>query len=192
MLIIYLIFSALFICYFSLVEWSLHRFVMHKNLKWFSYPFKAHAVTHHGKFKADNTYHGNDRPNDIKKIPMAWWNGPVLVLLASIPAVLLSYFSNHIEFFLISILVGGCYYGAYEYIHWCMHLPRNRRIEFWSVFRWLNGHHLLHHRYAGKKNGKNYNVVFPLWDWLLGTLTTMAETPFAQARGPSVPDVQPK
>ncbi|WP_256199101.1 hypothetical protein [Verrucomicrobium spinosum] len=39
---------------------------------------------------------------------------------------------------------------------------------------------------------KNFNVVFPLADLVLGTLMLRAKTHFAQARGPSVPDVQPK
>jgi len=51
----------------------------------------------------------------------------------------------------------------------------------------LNGHHLLHHRYMHK----NFNVVFPLADLILGTLMPRSKTKFAQARGPSVPDVQP-
>ncbi len=56
------------------------------------------------------------------------------------------------------------------------------------IFQRLNGHHLLHHRYMHK----NFNVVFPLADLVLGTLMLRAKTHFAQARGPSVPDVQPK
>jgi len=50
------------------------------------------------------------------------------------------------------------YYAAYEYIHWCMHLPRKRYVERSGIFFRLNGHHLLHHRYMHK----NFNVVFPL------------------------------
>jgi hypothetical protein len=80
------------------------------------------------------------------------------------------------------------YYGAYEYIHWCMHLPKARRLEQAWVFRRLNGHHLLHHRYMHK----NFNVVFPLADFLLGTLMLRSKLRFAQATGPAVPDVQPR
>jgi hypothetical protein len=52
----------------------------------------------------------------------------------------------------------------------------------------LNGHHLLRHRYMGK----NFNVVLPLADLLLGTLPLRSPIQFKQARGPSVPDVQPR
>ena len=56
-----------------------------------------------------------------------------------------------------------------------------------NIFR-LNGHHLLHHRYMGK----NFNVVLPLADLCCCTLLLRSRVAFAQAQGPSVPDVQPK
>lgn len=85
------------------------------------------------------------------------------------------------------IALSASYYGAYEYLHWCMHLPKSRRVERSWLFYRLNGHHLLHHRYMGY----NYNVVCPLADVLFGTLLLRAKFSFAQARGPAVPDVQP-
>jgi hypothetical protein len=173
--------------YYSLIEWLLHRFVMHKNLKWFSYPFTAHTLVHHDKFKANHTYHGQHHPEDMHKIPMAWWNGIVMVTLSSLPAAILSIVSQSWSFILISFAVGGLYYGAYEYIHWCMHLPKKRRLEMLWVFKWLNAHHLLHHRYMKR----NFNVVLPFWDWIFGTLKTVADTPFAQPKGPYILDVQP-
>ncbi len=63
----------------SFFEWTLHRYVMHRPVGSFDYPFKAHAVIHHHVFKADHTYHLIN-PADRKTIPMAWWNGPVLAL----------------------------------------------------------------------------------------------------------------
>jgi sterol desaturase/sphingolipid hydroxylase (fatty acid hydroxylase superfamily) len=61
-------------------------------------------------------------------------------------------------------------------------------VERSGIFYRLNGHHLLHHRYMQK----NFNVVLPLADLLLGTLRLRAKFAFAQPHGPSVPDVQPK
>jgi len=85
-------------------------------------------------------------------------------------------------------LACAAYYGAYEYMHWCMHLPRKRNIERSGIFFRLNGHHLLHHRYMGK----NFNVVLPLADLCFGTLLLRSKIHFKQAEGPSVPNVQPR
>ena len=171
----------------SFFEWILHRFFMHKPTFGFRYPFERHALIHHHIFKADHTYHAVDI-KDAKKIPMAWWNGPVLVALCLSPLLIAS-----IIFRKWGLVAGGglactLYFAAYEYLHWCMHLPKRRHVERSGIFFRLNGHHLLHHRYMHK----NFNVVCPLADLLLGTLMLRAKVHFHQAEGPSVPNVQPK
>jgi site-specific recombinase len=142
---------------------------------------------HHQVFKADHTYHLVD-PKDQETIPMAWWNGPVLILMGASPTLLLSAITGHWIMLAGAATTFVLYFIAYEYIHWCMHLPKARRVEKPWLFRRLNGHHLLHHRYMHK----NFNVVFPLADFCLGTLLVRSKIQFAQAMGPSVPDVQPR
>lgn len=170
----------------SFFEWVLHRYVMHRPVGKFRYAFHAHAVVHHQVFKADHTYHLH-RESDKETIPMAWWNGPVLIAIGVLPFIAISWPLGQWSFALGGLLAFAIYYGTYEYIHWCMHLPKARRVEQPRLFRKLNGHHLLHHRYMHK----NFNVVLPLADLCLGTLMLRAKTRFAQATGPAVPDVQP-
>src|ERR671914_90267 len=76
--------------YGSFFEWAFHRFVMHRPLRGFDYPFRTHALTHHQIFKADHTYHVVD-PMDRHKVPMAWWNGPALVAACSVPFLVVSW-----------------------------------------------------------------------------------------------------
>lgn len=171
----------------SFFEWSIHRYVMHRPVGSFRYAFQAHAVVHHQVFKADHTYHLID-PKDKETIPMAWWNGPVLILLGALPTLILSAITGRWVMLAGAATTFVLYYIAYEYIHWCMHLPKARRVEKPWLFRRLNGHHLLHHRYMHK----NFNVVFPLADFCLGTLMVRSKIQFAQATGPSVPNVQPR
>ncbi|MEY2664284.1 MAG: hypothetical protein RIT04_92 [Candidatus Parcubacteria bacterium] len=165
---------------YSICELALHKFIMHRPLKifgWeFRYPFEKHAVVHHGLFKSDKTFHHDPSiPENIKTIPMAWWNGIVLVSLITQPVNLLAYyFAGHwvtgLAITVVTFVAGMCYYGVYEYIHWCMHLPKpaqRRLLEQSWVFYRLKGHHLLHHRHMNT----NFNVVFPFADWLFGTLT---------------------
>ncbi|MST01264.1 MAG: fatty acid hydroxylase [Pedosphaera sp.] len=174
------------IVYSSFFEWTLHRFVMHKAVGSFDYAFKAHAVVHHQTFKADHTYHVvNDKDKHL--IPMAWWNGPVLVTLTQAPFILASWQTGHWALLLGSSISCAAYYCAYEYIHWCMHLPKTRNIERSGIYFRLNGHHLLHHRYMHK----NFNVVLPLADLCLGTLLLRSKVRFAQPMGAAVPNVQP-
>jgi hypothetical protein len=171
----------------SFFEWALHRFVMHKRVTFFSYPFEKHAMVHHQIFKADETYH-LIHEKDKYTIPMAWWNGPAIIAVGIIPFIVASVMLKSWGLICGSLFACFAYYGTYEYLHWCMHLPRKRSLERSGIFFRLNGHHLLHHRYMGK----NFNVVFPLADLCLGTLLTRSKIHFKQATGPCVPNVQPK
>lgn len=171
----------------SLFEWTLHRYIMHRPVGKFRYPYEAHALVHHRIFKADHTYH-LIHEHDKKTIPMAWWNGPVLVAVGLLPFLGFAIWSEKWGALCGAAIASASYYAAYEYIHWCMHLPKQRHVERSGIFFRLNGHHLLHHRYMSK----NFNVVLPLADLILGTLLLRAHTHFKQAQGPSVPDVQPK
>ena len=150
-------------------------------------PFAPNALVHHQIFKADHTYHLIDH-KDLKTIPMAWWNAPVLIALALVPFTAASIWLGTWAVVTGAFIAFWAYYGAYEYMHWCMHLPRKRNIERSGIFFRLNGHHLLHHRYMHK----NFNVVCPLADLLLGTLMLRSKIHFKQATGPSIPNVQPR
>lgn len=178
---------AIGLTYASLCEWLLHRYLMHRPWKLLRYPFETHTIIHHHVFKADASYHlQNAKDKDI--IRMAWWNGPTLVAISQIPWLLIALFTSFSWWSYAGITITiAAYYATYEVLHWFMHLPKARRIECSWFFRRLNGHHLLHHRYMGK----NFNVVFPLFDLLLGTLVVRSKTRFAQPIGTGVPNVQP-
>ena len=179
--------SVVAVVYASFFEWTLHRFVMHKPIAGFTYPFRAHAQVHHQIFRADQSYHLIEE-KDKWTIPMAWWNGPVLVLLSSLPFAAISWWIGQWGLTAGVVATIAAYYATYEYLHWCMHLPRQRSLERSGLFFRLNGHHVLHHRYMHK----NFNVVLPLADLCLGTLLLRSKIHFAQVKGPSVPDLQPQ
>jgi hypothetical protein len=175
------------VAFCSVFEWTLHRYVMHRPVGKFRYPYESHALVHHRIFKADHTYH-LIHEQDKKTIPMAWWNGPVLVALGLLPFLIFAALSHKWGVVCGAAIASSAYYTAYEYMHWCMHLPKRRHVERSGIFFRLNGHHLLHHRYMNK----NFNVVLPLADLFLGTLLFRSKVHFKQALGPSVPNVQPK
>ena len=161
--------SAGFVGFFffaSFFEWTLHKYIMH-SLLW-NYPFHAHALVHHGLFRADRSYHLR-REEDKEKVTFAWWNAPGLVLL-TLPLLFGLQYVFGWPVFWGGLLAELSYYALYETLHWYMHVPRDRWIENTRVFQWLNAHHYLHHRYAFK----NLNVVFPLADWVLGSLVPVA------------------
>ncbi|MEK7170633.1 MAG: fatty acid hydroxylase [Patescibacteria group bacterium] len=174
------------IVYASFFEWTLHKYFMHRKTWGLEYPVRAHAGVHHTTFKADRTYHLLCE-EDKWTIPMKWWNGPFLILLSGIPFDLVGWRIGTWAVPVTAAITIGLYYATYEYIHWCMHLPKSRRLEFSWLFRKLNGHHLLHHRYMHK----NFNVVLPLADVCLGTFLARSPIWFAHPTGPMIPPICP-
>ena len=171
----------------SFFEWALHRFFMHRPTAGWRYPFERHTLVHHRIFRADHTYHVAEEKHK-RTIPMAWWNGPAIVAVCLVPFLIAAVLSRKWGVLCGAAIASTAYFAAYEYLHWCMHLPRQRHVERSGIFFRLNGHHLLHHRYMHK----NFNVVLPLADLLLGTLLLRSKVCFPQARGAAVPDVQPR
>ena len=173
---------GLAVIYASFFEWLLHR-----PLGSFVYAFRAHTLTHHRIFKADESYHLHDF-KDAHTIPMARWNGPVLIALMLLPFIGAGWALGSSAVTWGGVLEVSIYYSVYETLHWCMHQPGERSVERTGLFFRLNGHHLLHHRYMRK----NFNVVLPLADLCLGTLLLRSKVHFAQATGATVPNVQPR
>jgi len=167
---------------------------MHKKVNFFPYPYRAHAETHHQLMRADGSYHAKDKKS-IDKIDMAPWNGPVIILIGLIPFVSIAIVYWFLGFTWITITMGvasavscSAYFYAYDILHHYMHDPRDRWVERTSWFKWLNGHHVLHHKYMGH----NFNTVFPFADWCFDTLITEGKRSFDQVTGSAVPNVQPK
>jgi len=182
---------AIGLVYSSFFEWVAHKYVMHNPHSFWRYAYHSHTKIHHNVFRADESYHLQKgvNPSIIHMLEWAILIIPVgalpymLVAAALYPFVSLSVpLAIAITGFLLTVL----YYSLYESHHWCMHYPKKRFVESLKGFGFINGHHLLHHRYM--KN--NFNVVLPLADWLFGTLLRRAPAPFPQPTH-SVPDVQP-
>ena len=159
---------CIFFMYVSFFEWALHKYIMHTPI--FVYPFQAHALTHHGLFRADHSYYLR-REQDVPKVTFAWWNAPGLFIL-NMPLLFLASTVGGVATFIGGSTALLLNYMLYEYLHWCMHIPQGRWIERTRAFQFLKKHHYLHHRYALR----NLNVVLPLADWVMGTLITASDT----------------
>jgi len=173
-------------------EWYLHKYYLHRPFKFFPGWFEDHTRIHHVKFGFNETYHLQHK-DDEHIIDMRKW-APYVIAGGCIPYVVVGlslYFFFDFQQWWIIIATGTClsvaYYFAYEELHKCMHLPKERRVEMSQLFRRLNGHHLIHHRHMKS----NFNVVLPLADWYMRTLLLRATVRFKQPVGPAVPNVQP-
>ena len=159
--------------YASFFEWYWHKYWMHQ-VRPPKEAFRGHTVVHHGVYKGDDRFFLPDdkHPNHILLKPYAL----PAIILAHLPILLL------IEKFWIPNVLWGAmvtmlvYFVIYEYMHWNMHVPRKQFVERFHWFQFLRSHHKLHHQYYQV----NFCVLFPLADWVMGTLET--ETSFAKRK----------
>jgi sterol desaturase/sphingolipid hydroxylase (fatty acid hydroxylase superfamily) len=52
-----------------------------------------------------------------------------------------------------------------------MHKPEKRFFAEWRIYKFMARHHFLHHRHPDK----NFNVAFPIGDWIFGTVARADE-----------------
>jgi hypothetical protein len=146
----------------SFAEWYLHKHFMHR-ITLISGPFKAHAQVHHRVFRSDRSYLVQPGIR-MKDTTFSWWLLPMLLVLASPVILILETLGIHATLGLLAAV--GLYYAAFETFHYCMHSPSGLFFENMGFFRFLNKHHLIHHKYMHK----NLNVVFPFADKFFDSL----------------------
>jgi len=162
------------VIYASFAEWVIHRGPMHRPLFRFDHFFIGHAKVHHRKYQADSTYIVGDRPrNDLT---FAWWAMPFPVLFHS-PYLLAIAIWVSAPAAVGMLAAFTLYQSSYECLHYCMHVPSNRWFEQARAFRWINTHHIQHHR----KHNTNLNIVLSVADFLLGTRRRLHQRTLGEA-----------
>lgn len=154
----------------SLFEWVYHRYWLHRP--WLPPAmFTAHTLVHHQLCKHDDTFRVTE-PEQEEALTFQWWAAPILIALNMLPyvaAALLFHAWGSPAWTAVMCTVGVIvllYYFAYEGFHYLMHKPSLPWIERRRFFKFIEKHHQLHHVYMGR----NFNVVLPLADLVLGTL----------------------
>lgn len=148
----------------SVIEWIVHKYFMHST-RFMRTPHQRHAVFHHAERRAPGKFFAKEEElRDYHLFETSFM--PVLWLLHS------PFFYAVYRCFGLSAglgVAGGtlCYVLAYEVLHWYVHCPDKFRFRNTRWFHFLIEHHRRHHH----RSDINYNVVFPVADWMFGTLS---------------------
>jgi hypothetical protein len=167
----------------NFVEWAVHSGPMH-HPKPPKILYKNHTLVHHRAFLEDTMPIGQTR--ELGLIMMPWYTMIGLFVVVSPVAVLAAWWRGPGAagiFYLASIL----YFCTYEGLHALYHQPDStlRKIGLGgALFRRMRAHHAHHHR-LDRMSHVNFNVTFPLMDWLLGTKELASEAPARRERKPA-------
>lgn len=156
-----------FFLFANLIEWALHRGPMHRRRpgRVAGALYERHACQHHVMFTHQQME--ITRPAELKLVLFPWYVFPLLLLVTSpVPLLLAALVSGDAALlFLASCLA---YYVVYEWLHTLHHWPQRTWIGRRRLVGVLRRHHTRHHDPACMTRG-NWNVSFPLADWLLGS-----------------------
>ena len=152
--------------FFNLVVYLVHRHLGHHKKSFARMFYARHAGDHHSFFAPGHMTYESAR--DWRVILFPAWLIVLHTLLVTLPLwwLLKPLDAN------VAGLVGGCLvlgYLTYEVFHACEHLPSHNRITRLPWIRQMRRLHELHHRREMMQQ-RNFNIVFPLMDYLFGTL----------------------
>ena len=168
----------------NFVEWAVHKNPMHRPLP----PrilYKNHSLVHHRAFLPDSMPIRNAR--ELGLIMMPWYTMLGLFVVVS-PVALLAGWWRGAGAAGVCYLAAVMYFVAYEGMHALYHQSDAmlRRLSLGGpLFQRMHAHHRHHHR-LDRMSHVNFNVTFPLMDWLLGTKEPASDAPVASRERPPV------
>ena len=152
--------------YANLAEYLGHRFPMHRPFRGLGLIYKRHAGQHHRYFTHEQM--PIDGLQDLRAVLFP----PELVVfffgLFATPVwfALAWLFSTNVAWLFVAC--GLAYFLNYEVLHTAYHLPASHwlaRNALVGRLRWL---HTIHHD-PRRMATRNFNISYPLCDWLFGT-----------------------
>jgi hypothetical protein len=170
-----LLFAPLFLVAFNTIEWVVHRGPMHHPRP----PrilYHNHTLIHHRAFLHDQMAITNFR--ELGLIMMPWYTMLGLFVVAT-PIALLAAFLRGPGVAGVFYICAVGYFLAYETMHALYHFPPAllRRLHLGgTLFSLMQAHHTHHHR-LDRMPFVNFNVTFPLMDWMLGTKERATDSP---------------
>ena len=148
------------------VEYRGHKGPMHRPRRGLSLLFERHTRQHHRYYTHQAMSYEDTRDFKMVLFP------PVMLLFflgavaAPIGAALFLIATRNVALLYVATAVG--YFLSYEWLHFCHHLPDDSFAARVGVLRRLRAHHRAHHDPA-RMESWNFNISFPVCDWVLGT-----------------------
>jgi hypothetical protein len=150
----------------NVCEYFGHKGPMHRPARGLTILFQRHTREHHHFFTSAAMHYESSRDFKMVLFP------PVMLLFflgglaAPAAAVLFWIVSANAGWLFVTVAVG--YFLTYEWLHFAYHLHPASWVGRIGLLRALRRHHTRHHDLA-LMGRFNFNITFPVCDWLFGT-----------------------
>ncbi len=149
----------------NVFEWWIHKCVMHRPVKGLMGIYKRHTLAHHQFFTDIAPSFDDTRDFRIVFFPPY---ALVAFIAMSIPAaVILNLVGLPNAAWLLLITNVGLYLN-YELFHYCCHVKNDRIVSRIPLVNTIRRHHIAHHNPAIMME-RNFNLTYPIADFLFGT-----------------------
>lgn len=168
--------------YANMVEYVVHRFPMHRPFKKLKLLFKRHARQHH-RFFTDKAMQF-DSVDDFAAVLFPPYLITFFIVFFALPiGILLSYLATPNVAYLF-VITAFAYFINYEIFHTVYHLADDHWIYRSRTMRNLRELHLHHHNQKLMSH-YNFNITYPISDWLFGTYYTTSKQAKKSPKRPS-------
>lgn len=146
-------------------EWWIHRFVMHRPVRGLMGIYKRHTLAHHQFFTdAEPAF---DSARDFRIVFFPPYALVAFVAMSLVPATILHALGLANAALLLVMTNAGLYLN-YELFHYCCHVKDDRLVRHIPVVNTIRRHHIAHHNPAIMMQ-RNFNLTYPIADWVFGT-----------------------
>ncbi len=149
----------------NIFEWWIHRYVMHRPRKGFMGIYKRHTLAHHQFFTDQEWTIDDTRDYRITFFPP--YALVAFMTMTIVPAYVASLIWSANAAWLLMCTTAGIYLN-YEFFHLCCHLKEGWFVRTMPFINTIRRHHVAHHNTAIMME-KNFNLTYPIADWLFGT-----------------------
>jgi hypothetical protein len=160
-----LIFAPAAFVFANYFEWRIHRGPLHHRTR-AAILYERHTLLHHAAFHEDAMAVRNLRELFLVLFP---WPAVLAAALIDLPLLLGIGWLVSPNAGRIFFTVAFGYYLLYEWCHLAYHMPETSWLGRNALTRWLRTTHTRHHD-PRRMLHKNFNVTFPIFDALMGTL----------------------
>ncbi|WP_170308308.1 fatty acid hydroxylase family protein [Parashewanella tropica] len=151
----------------NFAEYAAHRWLGHRRTKIGGFFYQRHTGDHHHFFDESTMNWETLKDWRVVLFPAYLIIAFILGVALPVGSVLYFWFSSNVAYLVVCSAIFG--YLLYEALHLSFHVPDDtylKKIPFWWRLKRL---HVLHHEHKLMVK-KNFNITYPLFDWLLSTL----------------------
>ena len=153
--------------YANLSEYLGHRGPMHHKTRFLSSVFQRHTLEHHSFFTNEATSFESTKDYKAVLFPPILLIFFLLAFALPVGALLYAFLTPNVGF--LFVLTAVLYFLNYELLHFAYHTAPDSWLGRLSLIRSLRQHHIAHHN-KQLMTQYNFNITYPICDYLFGTL----------------------